>query len=87
MTAKPQYTCASGVDPLVIEAMRLCRINGLSPRKLAAAAGLDRNAVWHWRKADCGPQLMSFQAFLNAAGYRLVIEPIDPMEDNSADRT
>jgi transcriptional regulator with XRE-family HTH domain len=61
--------------PLVRRFYELLNLTGWTQAEICRAAGLSDQTVKGWHRKS--PQLVTFEAALNVAGYRLAIVPLD----------
>jgi len=61
---------------IVRDFFELIRHSKYTVQEIADIAGLDRQTVLEWGKSK-SPRLFTFEAAVNAAGYKLVLQRID----------
>ncbi len=69
---KKRGICKSN-HPLIRKLHELRKKKNVSQERLAKHAGLNRNAVLIWEHGNGTPNLMNFEACVNALGYDLLL--------------
>ncbi|MHA1539775.1 MAG: helix-turn-helix domain-containing protein [Alphaproteobacteria bacterium] len=59
--------------PLIRKLFYTRKGEGISQKDLARVAGLNKDAILTWERGKASPNLINFEACLNALGYDLVI--------------